>query len=91
VRMALGARAAHVFRLVFGQAGVLVLMGLALGAILAFAATRLLAGLLVGVSPTDPVTFVLVSLLLVAVALLASYGPARRAVRVDPLITLKSD
>jgi predicted permease len=91
VRMALGARATHVFRLIFGQAGALVLMGLALGGILAFAATRLLAALLVGVTPTDPVTFILVALLLIAVALLASYGPARRAVRVDPLITLKSD
>jgi predicted permease len=91
VRMALGARAVHVFRLVFGQAGALVLTGLALGAMLAFGASRLLGGLLVGVSPTDPVTFILVSLLLIAVALLASYGPARRALRVDPLITLKSE
>jgi predicted permease len=91
VRMALGARAGHVFRLVFGQAGALVLTGLALGAVLAFAATRLLGGLLVNISPSDPTTFVLVSLLLAAVAVLASYGPARRAVRVDPLITLKSD
>jgi predicted permease len=91
VRMALGARAVHVFRLVFGQAGALVLTGLALGAMLAFGASRLLGGLLVGVSPTDPVTFILVTLLLIAVALLASYGPARRAIRVDPLITLKSD
>jgi predicted permease len=91
VRMALGATAAHVFRLVVGQAGALVLAGVALGALLAFAATRFLVGLLIGVSPSDPVTFVLVPLLLVAVALLASYGPARRAMSVDPLITLKCD
>jgi predicted permease len=91
VRMALGAGASHVFRLVFGQAGALVLTGLGVGLVLAFGATRLLSTLLVNVSPTDPATFVLVALVLGAVALLAAYGPARRATRVDPLITLKSD
>jgi putative ABC transport system permease protein len=91
VRLALGAGAAHVFRLVFGQAGALVLAGLAAGLVLAFAATRLLATLLVNTSATDPATFVLVALVLGAAALLAAFGPARRATRVDPLITLKSD
>jgi predicted permease len=91
VRLALGAGASHVFRLVFGQAGALVLTGLGIGLVLAFAATRLLATLLVNISATDPATFVLVALVLGAVALLAAYGPARRATRVDPLITLKSD
>jgi putative ABC transport system permease protein len=91
VRLALGAGAPHVFRLVFGQAGVLVLAGLGVGLVLAFAATRLLGTLLVNVSATDPATFVLVAMVLGAVALLAASGPARRATRVDPLITLKSD
>lgn len=91
VRIALGARAADIFRIVFGQAGALVLGGLAAGVALAVGATRLLAGLLVDVSPTDPITFALVALLLGAVGLLAGYVPARRAVRVDPMITLKSD
>jgi putative ABC transport system permease protein len=78
-------------RIVFGQAGALGLAGLAGGVVLAIAATRLLAGLLVNVSPTHPITFALVALLLGAVGLLAGYVPARRAVRVDPMITLKSD
>jgi predicted permease len=91
VRLALGAGASHVFRLVFRQAGALVLAGLGVGLILAFAATRILSALLVNISATDPATFVMVALVLGAVALLAAYGPARRATRVDPLITLKSD
>ncbi len=91
VRVALGARAVDIMRLVFGQAGALVLAGLGIGLILAFGTTRLLGALLVNVSPLDPLTFVVVSMLLGAVGLLAGYGPARRAIRVDPTITMRSE
>jgi predicted permease len=91
VRIALGARAENVLAMVIRQGVLLLAIGLALGLVLAFAATRLLAGLLVDVSPTDPLTFVTVALILAATTLFASYLPARRATRVDPMVALRAE
>jgi putative ABC transport system permease protein len=89
VRMALGAQGKDVLKLVVGHGMALALAGVLLGLVASFALTRVLAGLLYGVTPTDPLTFACVSLLLVAVALLACYVPARRAARVDPMVALR--
>jgi predicted permease len=89
VRMALGAQPRDVLRLVLRQGLRVTVLGLAVGVAGALAATRLLQGLLYGVSPTDAWTFVGVSALLALVALLASYFPARRATKVDPVVALR--
>jgi predicted permease len=91
IRMALGARPADVLRLVMGQGARLVLLGAAAGLLIAFFMTRLLADLLFSVKPTDPLTFLGVALLLCFVGLLACYGPARRATRVDPNVALRHE
>jgi putative ABC transport system permease protein len=91
IRMALGAQASDVLKLIIGQGLKLILIGAALGLAGAFALARLLADLLFDVRPTDPITFAFVPLLLVAVALLASYLPARRATKVDPMVTLRHE
>ena len=91
IRMALGAALRDVVRLVVGQGMRMALLGIALGLAGAFALTRALASLLLGIGATDSVTFVGVPLLLVAVALLACYVPARRAARVNPLVALRHD
>ena len=91
IRMALGARAGDVLRLVVGHGFRIALVGVTVGVFAAWALTRLLGSLLEGVSATDPVTFGLVALALGGVAVFASYLPARRAVRVDPVISLKSE
>ena len=91
VRMALGARAADVSRMVLKQGGSVAAFGLGLGLLGAFALTRLMRALLYGISPTDPATFVGVSALLLVIALVATYLPARRAARVDPVQALRSE
>jgi putative ABC transport system permease protein len=89
IRVALGALPSDVFRLVGGLGLKLILIGVGLGLILGIGLTRLIAGFLVGVKPTDPVTYLVVSLVLVGVALLACYIPARRATKVDPIVALR--
>jgi len=91
IRMALGARPSGVSRLVVSQGMTLALAGAALGVAAAFLLTRSMGTLLFGVTPTDPFTFVVVPLGLALVALCASYLPARRATRVDPVTALRAD
>jgi putative ABC transport system permease protein len=89
IRMALGARKEQILWLVAGQSAKWLLMGITAGIASALALTRLLAAYLYAVRPTDPLTFGVVSLLLLAVALLAFYIPARRATKVDPIVALR--
>jgi putative ABC transport system permease protein len=89
IRLALGARPSDLLKLVVGQGLALTLIGLVIGVGASFALTRLISKLLYGVSATDPLTFVLLPLLLTGVALLACWIPARRATRVDPLAALR--
>jgi putative ABC transport system permease protein len=89
IRMALGAQPWHVLRLILRQGLTLTFIGVVLGVAGAFALTRLLGSLLFGVTNTDPITYVVVSLLLIFVALLACIVPARRATKVDPLLALR--
>jgi putative ABC transport system permease protein len=91
IRVAIGAGRAEVLKMVLGSGVSLALAGIAVGLVLAFAVTRLLRGLLHGVTPADPATFALVAGVLTAVAALASAVPAWRASRVDPVIALKSE
>ena len=91
IRIALGADPRHVLRLVFRGAMALATVGVAIGLIAALGGTRLLAALLFGVEATDPSVFAVVALTLLAVALAASYIPARRATRVDPIVALRPE
>jgi predicted permease len=91
IRMALGARSVDVLSMIVRQGMKLVGIGLGIGLTGAIALTHLMASLLYGISPTDPLTFVAISLLLSAVALLACYLPARRATKVDPSVALRCD
>jgi putative ABC transport system permease protein len=91
VRLALGASRRQVLRLVLRQGASLALVGVAIGLAAAFALTRVVASLLYEVPALDPVTFVVVPLVLGAAAVLASLAPARRATRVDPLIAMRAD
>jgi putative ABC transport system permease protein len=91
VRVALGARPLDIHRIVTAQSMLPVAVGLALGIAAALFATRLLEGIVFGVATYDPLTFALVTLLLVVVALFASYLPARRAARVDPVVALRTE
>jgi ABC-type antimicrobial peptide transport system permease subunit len=89
--MALGARAGDIIRDVLAQGGRFALVGIAIGVVLAAALARLLKGLLLGISPFDPVTYLAVAGLLAAICLVASFVPARRATTVDPLAALRAD
>jgi putative ABC transport system permease protein len=91
VRIALGAQSKDVLKLIVGQGLGLALAGVVIGLLGAFLLTRTISGLLFGVGPTDPLTFVAISLLLLATACVASWIPARRATKVDPLIALRSE
>jgi ABC-type antimicrobial peptide transport system permease subunit len=89
IRVALGAGRRHVLRLVLNEGMLVISAGLAIGLVASSLLTRFLASLLFGVSPTDPLTFACVAFLLAVVALAACYVPARRAIRVDPMVALK--
>jgi ABC-type antimicrobial peptide transport system permease subunit len=91
VRIALGARPDAILRLVIRQALILAALGIAIGLVGAFALTRVMSSLLFGVSATDLLTFVITSLLLGSMALMASYIPARRAAKVDPIAALQHE
>jgi putative ABC transport system permease protein len=90
VRLALGAQRRDVLRLIIRQGMAPALIGVSLGIAGSFALTRVLSQLLYGVSPTDPETFTAISLLISGVALLASYIPARRASKIDPIVALRN-
>jgi putative ABC transport system permease protein len=91
LRVALGAQRVHVLQLILGEGAKLTLLGTAIGLAAAWALTRLLVSLLFEVNASDPVTFVSISLLLIAIALLACFFPARRALNVDPMIALRAE
>jgi putative ABC transport system permease protein len=89
VRMAMGATSADVLRLVLGEGMRITLVGVGIGIVAALGLTRLITKMIYGVGATDPITFASVAILLTGVALLACYIPARRAMRVDPIIALR--
>ena len=89
VRLALGAQRGDVLRLVIRQGAILTVLGALIGAAAALAATRYLQSFLYGVKPSDPVTLIAAAILLISLALLASYIPARRAMKIDPMVALR--
>jgi predicted permease len=89
IRMALGACRSDILRLILQGAGKLTLIGIAVGLVSALILTRLMARLLYGIGPSDPLTFIAVPVILISVALLACYLPARRATKVDPMVALR--
>ena len=91
IRAALGAKRVDILKLVIGRGMILALIGVGIGALSALALTRFLSGLLYGVTGTDPITFAAVSALLLLVVAIACYVPARRAIRIDPLVALRAE
>jgi ABC-type antimicrobial peptide transport system permease subunit len=91
IRMALGAGRRNIVALILRQTLVMLVVGIAVGLILSFAASRSVASLIFGLAPTDPLTLAGAALFLITVALLASYIPARRASRIEPMIALRHD
>jgi putative ABC transport system permease protein len=89
IRIALGAQRGDVLKMTVKQALKLVVGGLAIGLVLALILTRVMSSLLFGISATDPVTFISIAAVLLAVATLASYIPALRATRIDPMVALR--
>lgn len=90
IRMSLGADSGRVQRMILGEGGVLLAIGLAFGIVGAFAAAGVMRGLLFGIAPHDPITFAAVAALMAAIGIIACWMPARRAARVDPVITMRS-
>jgi ABC-type antimicrobial peptide transport system permease subunit len=89
VRVAMGAKPRDILRLILRESGTLTISGMAAGLILAALSARIVANSIYGVSPLDPLTYAAVGLVLVAVALAASYVPAHRATKVDPMVALR--
>jgi ABC-type antimicrobial peptide transport system permease subunit len=89
IRVAMGASPREIFKMVLRQGLGVVGIGLAVGLLVAFAGTRVMSNLIVGIKPTDPLTFTVVVCLLTAIALFACWIPARRATRIDPLVALR--
>jgi ABC-type antimicrobial peptide transport system permease subunit len=89
IRMALGAQRSHVLQLMLGEGMKMALLGVAIGIAAALGLTQLMTKMIFGISATDPVTFCAVALVLASVALTACYIPARRAMRVDPMVALR--
>jgi ABC-type antimicrobial peptide transport system permease subunit len=90
IRMSLGADSGRVQRMILGEGGVLLVLGLVVGVVGAFFATRFIRGLLFGVAPNDPTTFVGVAVMMAAIGIVACWIPALRAARIDPAITMRS-
>ena len=91
IRMALGAQVHHILQLILKQGVVMIGLGVFIGSVAAVVLMRLMSHLLYGISATDPLTFIVIGLLLTFVALVACLIPARRATRVDPVIALRSE
>lgn len=91
IRMALGARTGEVRRMIIAHGSRVVMIGVAIGVTVALFLTRLLESMLFRVTAIDPVTFIVVSAVMIGVALLASYIPARRASSVDPMVSLRAE
>ncbi len=91
IRISIGARRRDVLQLILGQVLTLAAIGMAGGLVTALVVTRFAAHLLYGISPADPVTFTLIAMLLIVVALVAGYFPARRATKIDPMVALRSE
>ncbi len=91
IRMAIGAQFGDVVSMVIWQGIKLILIGIAIGLVVAFAVTRFLSSILYGITPTDPSTYLFISLLLISISILACYLPARKATKVDPMVTLRCE
>jgi putative ABC transport system permease protein len=91
IRLALGARPGEILRMILRQGVMVAVPGTVIGVVAAFAIARLMGGFLAGVSPTDPLNYVGVAIILTVVALSASYIPARRATKVDPIVALRHE